>query len=82
MILRLGEPYLTDSFEVKKIVGDLKFGKPRRDRCTQWTPEASHKYSARHTIGIISYRYGNTRMSPVLNDMHTLSRHNELVLWG
>lgn len=35
-----------------------------------------------NSIGILSHRYGDTRVSPVLKDMHTPSRHNELALWG
>jgi len=34
------------------------------------------------SVGILSRQYGDTRVSPVLNDMHTPSRHNELAMWG
>jgi hypothetical protein len=30
----------------------------------------------------MSHRYSNTRTSPVLNDMHTPFRDNELAVWG
>lgn len=73
------EPYLTDSFEVKELIRISSSVSPGATIVHNGHQKNSQVLNS---IGILSYRYGNTRVSLVLNDMHTPSRHNELALWG
>jgi hypothetical protein len=71
------EPYLTDSFEVKELIRISSSVSLGAIICTMGTRNISQVLIS---TGIMSHWYGNTRVSPLLNGMHTLSCHNKLAL--